>query len=116
MRASGSRAASRFRASLATAQIALATALLAQSGLFVVSLVNIARVDLGIRREGLVTFRLSPNLSGYTPERMQAFYDRVEDDLRVVPGVTSATSTTNPLLTDSESRSNVTIEGVQHDP
>ena len=116
VRVSGSRAASRFRASLATAQIALATALLAQSGLFVVSLVNIARVDLGIRREGLVTFRLSPNLSGYTPERMQAFYDRVEDDLRAVPGVTSATSTTNPLLTDSESRSNVTIEGVQHDP
>ena len=116
VRVSGSRAASRFRASLATAQIALATALLAQSGLFVVSLVNIARVDLGIRREGLVTFRLSPNLSGYTPERMQAFYDRVEDDLRAVPGVTSATSTTNPLLADSESRSNVTIEGVQHDP
>ena len=45
-------APNRFRTSLATAQIALATALLAMAGLFVVSLVNLARSELGIRREG----------------------------------------------------------------
>ena len=63
-RMAGSRAANRFRASLATSQVALATALLATAGLFVVSLVNLARTELGIRREGLVTFRLSPYLNG----------------------------------------------------
>ena len=115
-RTSGSRATSRFRASLAATQIALATALLAQSGLFIASLVNIARADLGIRREGLVTFRLAPSLSGYTPERSLAFFDRLEDDLRAIPGVTSATSSTHPLLADSDSTSNVTVEGFQATP
>ena len=31
---------------------------------FCVSLVNLARTEIGIRREGLVTFRLSPYLNG----------------------------------------------------
>ena len=42
-RASASRGTRRLRTSLATAQIALATALLAQSGLFLASLVNLSR-------------------------------------------------------------------------
>ena len=84
-RTSGSRSAKRFRASLATAQIALATALLATAGLFVVSLVNLARSELGIQREGLVTFRLSPYLNGYSPERALALFERVEDELRGIP-------------------------------
>ena len=115
-RTSGSRAASRLRAALAGTQIALATALLAQSGLFIVSLVNIGRADLGIRTEGLVTFRLAPSLNGYTPERSQAFFDRIEDDLRALPGVHSATSSTHPLLADSNSMTNVTVEGFQTTP
>ena len=115
-RASESRAASRFRASLAAAQIALATALLAQSGLLIVSLVNISRADLGIDRNGLVAFRLAPRLNGYTPERTLAFFDRLEDDLRALPGVMSATSSTHPLLADSDSTANVTVEGFQAGP
>ena len=115
-RASESRAASRFRASLAAAQIALATALLAQSGLLIVSLVNISRADLGIDRNGLVAFRLAPRLNGYTPERTLAFFDRLEDDLRALPGVTSATCSTHPLLADSNSTANVTVEGFQAGP
>ena len=41
--------ASRFRMTLATVQIALSMALLVAAGLFVRSLVNVSRVDLGIR-------------------------------------------------------------------
>jgi predicted permease len=115
-RASDGPATSRFRSSLAAAQIALATALLAQSGLFIVSLVNISRVDLGIDRNGLITFRLAPSLNGYTPERTLAFFDQLEDDLRALPGVKSATSSTHPLLADSDSTANVTVEGFQAGP
>ncbi len=70
----------------------------------------------GHRREGLVTFRLAPSLNGYTPERSLAFFDRIEDDLRALAGVTSATSSTHPLLADSNSTSNVTVEGFQATP
>jgi predicted permease len=115
-RTSESRAASRFRATLAAAQIALATALLAQSSLLIVSLVNISRADLGIDRNGLIAFRLAPRLNGYTPERTLAFFDRLEDDLRALPGVMSATSSTHPLLADSDSTANVTVEGFQASP
>jgi hypothetical protein len=68
-RVSDLRSTTRFRTALATAQIALATALLAQAGLFITSLVNVARVELGIRREGVISFRLAPYLNGYTQER-----------------------------------------------
>ena len=115
-RTSGSRAANRFRTSLATAQIALATALLAMAGLSVVSLVNVARVELGIEREGLVTFGLSPNLNGYTPDRARALFDRIEEELRGLPGVVAVTASTHPMLTDSEWSNNLTVEGFQAGP
>ena len=67
------------------------------SGLFVLSLVNIAREELGIRREGLVTFRLSPYLNGYAPEQALALFDRVEEELRALPGVIATTSSTVPI-------------------
>jgi predicted permease len=115
-RISGSQTSSRLRTSLSTAQVALATALLAQSGLFIVSLTNIARVDLGIQRDGLVTFRLSPGLNGYTSQQSLTIFERLEDELRAVPGVTAVTSSTHPLLADSDSTLNVTVEGFQAAP
>lgn len=115
-RTSGSRTANRFRTSLATTQIALATALLGMSGLFVLSLVNIAREELGIRREGLVTFRLSPYLNGYAPEQALALFDRVDEELRALPGVIATTSSTVPILSSSDWRNNVTVEGFDAAP
>ena len=115
-RTSGSRSAKRFRASLATAQIALATALLATAGLFVLSLVNLARSELGIQREGLVTFRLSPYLNGYSPERALALFERVEDELRGIPGVVAVTSSTMSVLASDSWNNNVTVEGFNAGP
>jgi predicted permease len=115
-RTAGSRTASRFRTSLATSQIALATALLAVAGLFVVNLVNLARQELGIRREGLVTFRLSPYLNGYSSERAQAFFDRLEAELRGAPGVVAVSSSTVPLLSGSNWNNTVTVEGFDAGP
>jgi predicted permease len=110
-RVSSSRSARRFRTSLTTAQIALATALLAQAGLFITSLVNIAGAELGIEREGLITFRLAPYLNGYTPERAMSLFDRVQDELRRTPGVIDVTATTVPLLSENRQRPNVIVEG-----
>ena len=61
--------ASRFRLTLATVQIALSMALLAAAGLFVRSLVNVSRVDIGINTDNLMTFSVAPELNGYTPEQ-----------------------------------------------
>ncbi len=110
------RSTSRVRTGLATAQIALATALLAQAGLFITSLVNVARVELGLQREGVISFRLSPYLNGYTPERAFALFDRVEADLVGLPGVIAVTASTIPVLADTRSTNNVTVEGFTAGP
>jgi predicted permease len=112
-RTSGSRTAARFRTSMAVTQLALATGLLAVAGLLVVSLVNTLRLDLGITREGLLAFGLSPSLNGYTRDNTAQFFDRLDAALRAMPGVTSVTATTVPLLAQSAWGNNVTVEGFE---
>jgi predicted permease len=61
----------------------------------------------------LIGFRLSPYLNGYTPARAMALFDRVEDELRDLPGVMSVTASTVPLLADNRQGQNVTVEGFE---
>ena len=113
---SGARAASRFRTSLVVSQIALSMALLACAGLFIKSLINVSRVDLGIKIDHLLTFRIAPRLNGYTPERSRELAARLEDELRTIPGVSTATGSMVPLLSGSNWGSNVTVQGFQAGP
>ena len=95
---SGARAAARFRTTLATAQIALSMALLVSAGLFTKSLFNVSRVDLGVKVDNVVTFGVSPELNGYTAERSRQLFERLEDELAALPGVTGVTASLVPLL------------------
>jgi predicted permease len=113
---SGARSASRFRTILATTQIALSMALLVAAGLFIKSLVNVSRVELGLKAENVIMFAVSPALNGYTPERTKQFYERAEDALAVIPGVTGVTSGTVPLLSGSNWGNNVAVEGFEQGP
>ena len=113
---SGARAASRFRTVLATTQIALSTTLLILAGLFTRSLVNISRVELGIETDRLVTFGLSPERNGYTPVRSKALFERVEDELAAVPGVSGVGLASIPLLADTDRGRDVRVEGFTSGP
>ena len=97
----GGRTARRFRTTLATAQIALAMALLMSAGLFLKSLWKVSRVDLGIRVENLVTFSVTPEQNGYDSVRTRALYTRIEDELGALPGVSAVTSSMVPLIAGS---------------
>jgi predicted permease len=112
-RLAGGRAARRFRTTLATAQIALAMLLLVSAGLFLESLWKLSRVKLGVRAEQLVTFRVSPDNAGYDSVRTRVFFDRLEQDLRAMPGAVAVTSATVPLISGSSWGEGVTIEGGQ---
>jgi predicted permease len=112
----GSRSAARFRTSLATFQIALSMALLVSSGLFIRSLVNVSRVDLGLNAANVVTFGLSPRLNAYTPERSRALFERLEEELAAVPGVSGATASLVPLLAGSNWGRGVDVEGFEEGP
>ena len=110
------RAAARFRATLVTAQIALSMALLITAGLFLRSLTNVARVDLGIVTENLVTFAISPQLNGYEPERAKQLYVRLEEELTAIPGVIEVSSSLVPLLSSSNWGTDVHVQGFENGP
>jgi predicted permease len=112
----GARAAARFRTSLVTAQIALSMTLLVVAGLFIKSLGNVSRVDLGLRTENVVTFGISPEMNGYEPARSQELFERVEQELAATPGVTSVTAALVPLLAGSNWGTDVQVEGFQTGP
>ena len=98
------------------AQIALSTALLVAAGLFLESLVNISRIDLGLEVDHLATFSISPELNGYSPERSRALFARAEEELAALPGVRSATASMVPLLADSDWGTDVRVEGFTAEP
>ncbi|MEW5915148.1 MAG: ABC transporter permease [Gemmatimonadota bacterium] len=113
---SGARAAARFRLSLVTAQIALAMMLLTSAGLFIKSLRNVSRVDLGLDIDNMVTFSISPELNGYDTTRSAQLFVRVEDAIKSLPGVSAVSSSMVPLLAGSNWGTDVAVEGFQSGP
>ena len=109
----GGAVAGRFRTSLAVAQIALSTTLLVSAGLFLKSLVNVSRVDLGIRIDSVATFSVSPLRIGYDTLRAKLLYTRVEEELRALPGVTGVTSSMVPLLSGDSWGNDVRVQGFE---
>jgi predicted permease len=112
----GARSAARFRSSLVTVQIALATALLIAAGLFMKSLVNVTHVDLGMRVDGVVTFSVSPERSGYDSTHAMLLYGRIEDALAGIPGVNGVTSSLVPLLAGDNWGTDVHVQGFASGP
>jgi predicted permease len=110
---SGARAASRFRTSLVTVQIALSMALLIAAGLFVGSLRNLGRVNLGLDADRVVSFGIAPVLNGYDTPQTLALFERVEHDLRAMPGVSAVAASGTALLAGSTSGTDVRVEGFQ---
>ena len=113
---SGARAAARFRTSLVTAQIALAMMLLTSAGLFVKSLRNVSRVDLGLDIGNLVTFTIGPELNGYDSTRSAQLFVRMEEELATLPGVTAVTSSMVGILAGNNWGTDVAVEGFKGGP
>jgi putative ABC transport system permease protein len=112
----GGRGAARFRISLATAQIALSMVLVVLAGLFTKSLANISHVDPGLRTDGVVTFAISPQRNGYTSPRSAALFERLEDEIAALSGVTAVASSTTPLFSGDERATSAFVEGFDVGP
>jgi predicted permease len=113
---SGAKGAARVRLLLATSQIALAMMLLASSGFFVKSLLNVSRVNLGFKIDHVATFGLSPDLNGYSFDRTRLFFQRLEDELQAAPGVTAVTLSNVPILAGHNKARGVAVEGFRAGP
>jgi predicted permease len=84
-------AVSRLSNGLIVAQVALSLLLLVGAGLFIGTLYNLQRVNLGFNQENLLLFTLQPQQGGYKDERLSQFYQRLFDRLDNLPGVRAAT-------------------------
>jgi predicted permease len=99
------------RKGLVTAQVALSFLLLFGAGLFVRSLQNLQTTETGVALDNLVTFQLSPALSGYDGPRAVQFYQSLLERLGSAPGVKSAAMVAVPILSGSEWDSYMSVEG-----
>jgi predicted permease len=113
---SGARAASRFRTSLVTAQIALSMSLLILAGLFVKSLFNVSRVELGVKIDRVLTFAINPELNGYSAARSQTLFARVAEEVEALPGVTDVSMALVALLSGDNWGNDVAVEGFRRGP
>jgi predicted permease len=99
------------RKALVASQVALSFLLLFGAGLFVRSLQNLQGTDTGMHLDNLVTFQLSPALSGYDDQRTFNFYQQLLERLESAPGVRSAALAQVPLLAGDEWDSSMAVEG-----
>jgi predicted permease len=111
----GARVATRFRSSLVTAQIGLSMALLISAGLFLKSLLNVSREELGLKIDHVVTFGIAPELSGYPPRRSALLFQRAEQELRALPGVTAVAPALVQTLAGNNWGNDVSVEGFKKD-
>jgi predicted permease len=99
------------RKGLVATQVALSFLLLFGAGLFVRSLQNLKSTDTGVVLDNLITFQVSPDLSGYDDDRGTIFYQQLLERLRSAPGVKSAGLASVPILSGDEWDSTMSVEG-----
>ena len=107
----GAGAVSRLSKGLVVLQVALSLLALIGAGLFIRTLYNLQRVDLGFNQENLLLFSLSPRQGGYRDERLTQFYERLFERLDSLPGVRAATFGAVPLISYYGWNNNVLLPG-----
>jgi predicted permease len=85
--------------------------LLVGAALFIRTLYNLQRVDLGFNQENLLLFTLRPQQGGYKDERLVQFYQRLFDRLDNLPGVRAATFGRIPLIANDNWFDDVLLPG-----
>jgi predicted permease len=90
----GNRVSMRLGRALVVVQVALSMVLLAGAGLFIRSLRQLERVDLGFIREGIVTLEIVPEQRLQGSSEWLAAQEDILERVRQVPGVRAAGLTT----------------------
>jgi putative ABC transport system permease protein len=104
----------RFRKLLVAGQVAFTVLLLAGATLFAQTLWNLRKQNLGLSTENLITFSVSPQLSGYDDPRTIALVDQLRQRLAGLPGVSGVGSSQIAVLTGTDMGTNITVEGRQN--
>ena len=96
---------------LVACQVALSVLLLVGAGLFVQTLRNLSRVDVGFVPDGLLQVSIDTRGAGYGPGQVGALQRRLLDRVGAIPGVRSVTAIRNGVMHSTGTRSRVTLPG-----
>jgi len=107
----GGSAGVRLRKAFVALQVGLSVLLLLGAGLFVKTLQNLRRIDLGIKTENVVTMGVSPAFP-YEPARKLQLIRELMDNLGRVPGVAAVGANSTQLFMGGRSDGSVTIPEV----
>ena len=114
---SGARAGARTRTALVLAEVALASVLLVGAALLLRSFVGLQRVDPGFTTQGILTARVTLPRARYDdPPRQVAFADALLERARALPGVSSASLSTNAPVDEGMSYWAIAVAGVEPPP
>jgi len=96
---------------LVVGQFAVSLLLVAGSGLFLRTLVNLDRLDLGYPRQGLLMVEVDPVSIGYAGRRLDALIRELHERIAALPGVSGVTLSENGLFSGAESRTTIALPG-----
>lgn len=101
---------------LVMAQVATSLVLLIGAGLFVGTLANLEKENLGFDRRNLLLFGIDPTQQGYKGQRLVHFYEELQRHLQAVPGVRSVTLSMHPLLNEGVAIWGLVLDGYVPEP
>ncbi|HEY2433251.1 MAG TPA: ABC transporter permease [Vicinamibacterales bacterium] len=96
---------------LLVVQVAISLVLLVGAGLFLQTLGNLRKVDVGFDPRNLVLFRVNPSLNRYDEKQMTAFYGNMLERLSTVPGVRGAAMSQPALLSGGVNSTGIYVQG-----
>jgi predicted permease len=97
--------------SLLVVQVAISLVLLVGAGLFLRTLHNLRRVDVGFDSQNILLFRVTPQLNRYDEKRMASLYRDLLERLGTIPGVRAAALSQHALLSGSTSSTGIFVQG-----
>src|SRR5688500_11151428 len=96
---------------LLVVQVAVSLVLLVGAGLFLRTLDNLRRVDVGFNPQNLILFRVQPQLNRYDEKRTMELYGQLFERVAAVPGVRAVALTNPALLTGSVNPTRIFVHG-----
>ena len=98
---------------LVAGQIALAMVVLITAGMFLAGFRNVLVMPPEFRTDHLISLDTAPAVLHYSPEQTKAFYRRLVDRVRTMPGVAGVAMTESLPLSPSQTAVSVVPEGYQ---
>jgi predicted permease len=97
--------------SLVVAQVALSMVVLIGAGLLLRTLEKLKSINPGFDTRNVLLFSVDPTLAGYKKENIQNVYDELDRRLAAVPGVVSASYSSDALLDGGLWTESIHVEG-----